>query len=544
MLDILQRICRGEGREEDMTLLEELAHTIKDSALCGLGQTAPNPILSTLRYFRNEYEAHIRDKRCPAAVCSALFKSPCQHTCPVGMDIPGYIALVRAGRIEDAYKILKRTNPFPSICGRVCGHACQLKCRRGQLDEPVAIMHLKRFITDHAKRVHVEPFPVTRKERVAIIGGGPSGLTAALELRKRGYAATVFEETSKAGGMLRWGIPAYRLPRNELDREIDEIIGAGVELRINTRVGRDVSFEALNKEFDAIYVAAGAHKSYPLGIPGDDAEGVIGAVEFLRAYNMGREIKIGKRIAVVGGGNSAMDAARTAIRLGAKTVKIFYRRERKDMPAQEWEIKAAEEEGVEINYLVAPVRIIPQYGRVVRLELTQMRLGKFDMGGRRKPEPILGSEFMVNVDGVISAIRQRPDLDFLPEGNGIEVKGGLAVVDRNFHTTPIKVWAGGDAVTGPAMVVDAIRAGRDTASAIDDAFRKAKGEQPWMAPAEETISIPLEVDEETVEQPQIKMPEVSPQLRRGDFREVELGYTHEMALAEARRCMRCDANIA
>ncbi len=237
MLEILQRICKGDGREGDIELLEDLAQQIKDTALCGLGQTAPNPILSTIRYFRHEYEAHIHDKRCPAAVCSALFKSPCQHTCPVGMDIPAYIALVRAGRIDDAYKVLKRTNPFPSVCGRVCGHTCQMKCRRGQLDEPVAIMHLKRFITDHAKRPKIEPLPVTRKERVAIIGAGPSGLTAALELKKRGYAVTVFEELPEAGGMLRWGIPAYRLPREELDREIQEILDTGVELRTNIRVG-------------------------------------------------------------------------------------------------------------------------------------------------------------------------------------------------------------------------------------------------------------------------------------------------------------------
>lgn len=543
MLEILQRICRGEGQEGDIQLLEDLAASIKDSALCGLGQTAPNPILSTLRYFRNEYEAHIHDKRCPAAVCSALFKSPCQHTCPVGMDIPDYIALVRAGRIDDAYKILKRTNPFPSICGRVCGHTCQLKCRRGQLDEPVAIMHLKRFITDNAKRPKMEPLPITRKEKVAIIGGGPSGLTAALELKKRGYTVTVFEETPKAGGMLRWGIPAYRLPRNELDREIEEILDTGIELRTNTRVGRDILLETLNEDFDAIYLAVGAHKSYALGIPGEDAEGVIGAVEFLRAYNMEQKVKIGKRIAVIGGGNSAIDAARTATRLGAKTVTLFYRREQKDMPAQEWEIKAAEGEGVQIKYLVAPVRIIPQYGKVARLELTQMRLGKFDGDGRRKPEPIMGSEFTVNVDMVISAISQSPDLDFLPKEDGIKVKRGLAVVDKNFHTHHAKFWAGGDVVSGPAMVIDAIKAGRDVASAMDASFRAAKGEGPWVAPAEEKIDVPLEVDEETVEQPQTSMPEVLPELRRNDFREVELGYTYEMALAEARRCMRCDANI-
>ncbi len=543
MLEILQRICKGEGKEGDIELLEDLAQTIKDSALCGLGQTAPNPILSTIRYFRHEYESHIRDKHCSAAVCSALFKSPCQHTCPVGMDIPSYVALVRAGRIDDAYKILKRTNPFPSVCGRVCGHTCQMKCRRGQLDEPVAIMHLKRFITDHAKRPRGGVLPTTRKEKIAIVGAGPSGLTAALELRKRGYAVTVFEELHEAGGMLRWGIPAYRLPREQLDQEIQEILDTGVELRTHTRIGKDLRFEDLERDFDFIYLAAGAHKSLPLNIPGEDAEGVIGAVEFLRAYNLGKEVKVGKHVAVIGGGNSAIDAARTALRLGAKKVTIYYRRERKDMPAQEWEIRAAEEEGVRMMVLVAPVRIITQYGKATRLELAQMRLDQFDESGRKQPKPILGSEFTEKAETVISAISQKADLDFLSKRDGIEIAGSRVKVDKYFRTTHPEVWAGGDMVTGPAMVIDAIRAGQDAASAIDVTIREAKGERPWMAPEEERIDIPFEVDEETVEQPQTSMLEVSPSLRGKDFREVELGYTLEMAMTEARRCMRCDANV-
>jgi NADH-quinone oxidoreductase subunit F len=543
MLEILQRICKGEGREGDIELLEDLAQQIKETALCGLGQTAPNPILSTIRYFRHEYEAHIFDKRCPAAVCSALFKSPCQHTCPVGMDIPAYIALVRAGRIDDAYKVLKQTNPFPSVCGRVCGHNCQLKCRRGQLDEPVAIMHLKRFITDHAKRLKIKPLPVTRKERVAIIGAGPSGLTAALELKKRGYAVTVFEASPEAGGMLRWGIPAYRLPREELNREIKEILNTGVELRTNVCVGKDITYEALNKDFDILYLAVGAQKSTLLNIPGEDAGGVFGAVEFLRDYNLGKKVKVGKHVAVIGGGNSAIDAARTAVRLGAKKVTLYYRRERKDMPAQEWEIKAAEEEGVRIMYLVAPVRIITQYGKTRELELTQMRLDQFDRSGRRQPKPILGSEFVEKAETVISAISQNADLGFLPEVSGVEVTQGSVKVGKDLRTANGKVWAGGDAVTGPGMVIDAIRAGQQAARAIDETIRLAQGEKPWAPPEEEIIAIPFEVDEEPKEQPQTPMREVSPELRRTDFREAELGYTRKMALAEARRCMRCDAKI-
>lgn len=507
--------------------------------MCGLGQTASNPVLSTLQYFREEYDAHILDQRCPAAVCSALFSSPCQHVCPVGMDVPAYVALIRAGRIDDAYKVLTRTNPFSAICGRVCGHECQVKCRRTQLDEAVAIMHLKRFITDHARKPVIRRLPVTRKERVAVIGAGPSGLTAALELRKRGYAVTVFEELPEAGGMLRYGIPAYRLPRPVLDDEIDRILAAGVELRANTRVGRDVTFAQLDQEFDAIYVAVGAHKSLPLAIPGEESRGVHGAAEWLRAYNSTGKAPLGKRVAVIGGGNSAVDAARTAARLGAERVTIYYRRTRKEMPAQKAEIQAAEEEGVEIVELAAPARVIATNGEVSGLELSRMELRGFDRSGRKRPVAIAGSEFTVKVDTVLSAVSQTPVLDFLGP-SALETRGENVRVDRRQRTTNPKVWAGGDAVTGPAMVIDAIRAGRDAAQAIDASIREAAGEEPWAMPDEERIEIPVELGEETTEQPQAAMPKADQASRRRDFREVEAGYSLETAIAEARRCMRCD----
>jgi NADPH-dependent glutamate synthase beta subunit-like oxidoreductase len=299
----------------------------------------------------------------------------------------------------------------------------------------------------------------------------------------------------------------------------------------------------LEKDFDLIYLAVGAQKSVPLTIPGEDAEGVIGAVEFLRAYNSGKEVKVGKHVAVIGGGNSAIDAARTALRTGARKVTIYYRRERKDMPAQEWEIRAAEEEGVRIMVLVAPLRVITQYGKATHVELTQMRLDRFDQSGRRQPKPILGSELREKAETVISAISQTPDMAFLRDGDEIAIAEHRVKVDQHLHTTHPKIWAGGDMVTGPAMVIDAIRAGQEAARWMDKAIREAKGEKPWVAPKDEVIEIPFEVDEETKEQPQTPIPEVSPSLRRNDFREVELGYTLEMAMAEARRCMRCDAKV-
>jgi NADH-quinone oxidoreductase subunit F len=551
MLDILTGITQGKGKEGDIELLEEMAGVIKNAALCGLGQTAPNPVLSTIRYFRNEYEEHIREHRCRAAVCSAMFKSPCQHTCPIEMDIPSYIALVRAERFEDAYKILLRTNPFPSICGRVCDHKCQSKCRRGNMDEAIAIKFLKRFITDNAPRPKIEPVAVTRKEKIAVVGGGPAGLTAARDLAQRGYKVTVFEELSKPGGMLYWGIPSYRLPRNILDNEIDDIRALGVEIRPNTRIGREISFNQLEKDFEYIYLATGAHKSQKMGVPGEDITNVFGGVEFLREFNANEEnwLKgektLGKKVAVVGGGNSAIDAARVALRLGSE-VTILYRRLRQDMPAAEEEIKAAEEEGIKIEYLVAPLKIEGTKGKVSSITCQRMTLGDFDTSGRKKPVPVAGSEFSLNVDAVVAAIGQVPDMSFIDKKSGVEInKWNYYNVGKGYPscTTNPRYFAGGDAVTGPDTVIGAIAAGHQAADDIDTAIRTQNGEPAYEKPAAEKIDIPLIIDEETMEAPQTLMPEMASALRKMGFAEVELGFERENAIKEACRCLRCDASV-
>jgi len=551
MLEILTRITQGKGKEGDIQLLEEMAVVIKNAALCGLGQTAPNPVLSTIRYFRKEYEQHIRDHRCVAAVCSAMFKSPCQHTCPIEMDIPSYIALVRAERFEDAYKILLQTNPFPSVCGRVCDHKCQTKCRRGNLDEPLAIKFLKRFITDNASRPKIEPVPVTRKEKIAVVGAGPAGLTAARDLAIRGYKVTVFEEFNKAGGMLYWGIPSYRLPRNILDGEIDDIRKLGVDIHLNTRIGKDISVAQLEKDYDYIYLATGAHKSQKMGVPGEDLKNVFGGVEFLRDFNANEDkwfkgkLSLGKNVAVIGGGNSAIDAARVALRLGAN-VTILYRRLRQDMPAAEEEIKAAEEEGIKIEYLVAPLKIEGSKGKVNSITCQRMNLGDFDSSGRKRPVPIEGSEFTLNVDAVIAAIGQVPDMSFMDAKSGVEINKWDCYNVGNVYksrTANPKFFAGGDAVTGPDTVIGAIAAGHQAADDIDAVIRKANNEPAYEKPAREKIDVPLIIDEETVETPQARMPEMNADKRKMSFAEVELGFSREEAIKEACRCLRCDAEL-
>ncbi|HQJ95175.1 MAG TPA: NADH-ubiquinone oxidoreductase-F iron-sulfur binding region domain-containing protein, partial [Syntrophorhabdaceae bacterium] len=406
MLEILTRITHGKGEEGDIDKLIELSTSIKQSALCGLGQTAPNPVLSTLRFFRDEYEEHIKHKHCRAGVCSSLFDAPCQNACPTDQNAWGYITLISEGRFREAIALIKEDNPFPAVCGRVCIHPCESKCRRSQIDEPLAICSLKRFAADYDMN-SFEPYRPEKadqkQEKIAIIGAGPAGLTAAYYLACKGYRVTVFEALPVAGGMLAVGIPDYRLPRNVLNNEIKTITDLGVEIKYNNVFGVDITFKDLEKEgFSAVLLATGAHKGQKLGIVGEDAEGVLDGVTFLRNLNLGKSVKVDGNVAVIGGGNVAIDAARSALRIGAKDVFILYRREKDDMPAYKEEIVDAEHEGIKIFTLVAPKKINIEDGKVKSIECVRMALNEFDNGGRRKPSPIEGSEFVLEVNTVIA----------------------------------------------------------------------------------------------------------------------------------------------
>jgi NADH-quinone oxidoreductase subunit F len=553
MLEILTRITQGKGRERDIDTLLNIAKTVKECSLCGLGQTCPNPVLTTLNYFRDEYEAHIKEKKCPAAVCDALMISPCQHTCPVGINIPKYAAHIAAGEYLEAIETIRERNPFPAICGRICHHPCEGRCRRGELDEPVDIRALKRFVADwyfdHTGELpEPEPFPKTKSQKIAIVGAGPCGLSCAYFLAQMGYPPTVFEVLPVGGGMLSVAIPDFRLSREVIEKEIEYIIKRGVEIKFNTPLNVNFTIEDLKKSgFEAIFIAAGAQRSQRIGIPGEieDLEGFYHGLRFLRDVKVGKPVIIGRRVAVIGGGNVALDAARTSLRLGADEVDIFYRRSREEMPVTEVEYNETVAEGVGIDFLVSPTRIVSDKWNVTGLQCIRMRLAEPDASGRRRPIPIPGSEFFAEADTVIAAVGQAPDLSFLPPDSALErTRWERLVVDENRLTTNLPgVFAGGDFVSGPGMVIDAIAAGRRAAIAIDKFLRgdtsRVEMYDLKLSVIEEAIS--KEEEEETWE-PQLR-PEMSRlpfEERKRSFKETELGFSEEIAKQEAKRCLRCD----
>jgi NADH-quinone oxidoreductase subunit F len=547
ILDILNKITAGKGTMEDIDTILELSEMIQTVSLCGLGQTAPNAAVSTIRHFRDEYEAHIIDKKCPAALCQALFRAPCQHTCPVGLDVPGYIALIKEGKPAEAYNLISQRLPLPLTVGRVCPHPCERKCRRGQVDEPISIRHLKRYASDYAYEhglSYTPPVKPAKAEKVAVIGAGPAGLSAAWDLTIEGYKVTVFEALPVAGGMLAVGIPEYRLPKDILNKEIENIKKLGVEIRLNTPIN---DIDALFKEgYKAVFVGIGAHKGDKMGIPGEDLEGVYDAIDYLRNINLGKDVKAGKKVAVIGGGNSAIDAARVALRKGAEEVHIVYRREKTDMPAEEEEIAAAEEEGIKLHVLSAPVKVIGWGGKVSAIECNKMALGDFDKSGRRSPKPIPGSEYTIEVDMLIEAIGQRPDTASIKLGNAKTGKGGTLVADKRTLATDQKgVFVGGDAFTGPWTVIEAVASGQRAASSIKR-YLAGKNFGPLVDRQDAETFVYTQVpptDEETRERARIGIAELRPADRKTSFKEVCVNYSAKEAKEECTRCLRCDIGI-
>ena len=461
---------------------------------------------------------------------------PCYKACPAGIDIPRYIRLIARGRPSASLAVIREKVPFPAVLGRVCAAPCQQECRRGlDVDETLKIRILKRFAADNGEdswKKQAKFLPSTGKS-VAVVGAGPAGLTCAYYLVKLGHKVTVFESLAEPGGMMRVGIPEYRLPRNTLSDEIREIERAGVEIKLNSRVQ---SLDSLFKQgYQAIFLSIGAHKEMKLGIEGEELPGVIGCVEFLRRFNLGEQVKVGNKVGVIGGGNVAIDSARAALRLGAKTVTIFYRRTKNEMPAQQEEVEQALEEGVEIIFLVAPSKICRENGNL-KLELIRMELGEPDSSGRRRPVPIKGSEFTASIDTLVAAIGEQPDV---PEGFQVEVgRGNIVKANTDLSTSREGVFAGGDCQTGPALVIDAIAAGRKAAQSIDH-YLGGKGDiTERLVPVEEATEW---LEEVSAGERLATISYLTPQTRIEGLSEIEQGMTWETAVAEARRCLQCNA---
>jgi heterodisulfide reductase subunit A-like polyferredoxin len=468
-------------------------------------------------------------------------EAACKDACPVHTNVLGYIKLIAEGEFKEAYKLIRDTNPLPASVGRVCYAPCEEVCNRGQLDEPMAIRDLKRFAADQVNIEELEVPTITKTDKkVAIVGSGPAGLAAANDLALKGHNVTIFEALPEPGGMLRVGIPEYRLPKKILRKEIGYIQKLGVEIRAGVQVGKDITLEEIRKEYDAVFIGSGAHGGMRLRVEGEDLPGVMEGIRFLREVNLGEKVDVGKKTAVIGGGNTAVDCARTAKRLGAEDVTIVYRRSRSEMPASAEEIASVEEEGIPIEFLTTPTRFFSKNGRLSDMECVRMKLGEPDVSGRPRPIAIEGSEFTISVDTVIAALGQAPETEFVKKlGISLSGRGTIEIGPKTGMTNIEGIFAGGDVVTGPAFVIDAIAAGKKAACSID---RYLKGEP---LEVEEEKKEPEKLSEEEIEnrkkrfpsQKRVKMREKRVGERINNFREVSLGYTPEQALEEASRCL-------
>jgi len=547
MLETLEAITYGKGEAGDIEKLERLSNAIKETSLCGLGKTAPNPVLATIQYFREEYKAHIKEKKCPAVVCKEIISSPCQHTCPIDTEAPVYISLIANGRFEEAFNIILKDNPLPSVCARVCHHPCEYKCEAGKWGSPIAIRALKRAATDYALRVGIYPGKKEQKvngEKVAIIGSGPSGLTAGYSLANMGYDVTIFDDQDVPGGAAAAYIPEYRLPKDILNIDIENIKCAGVKIQTKTKIGVDIPFAKLLNDYKAVYIATGAGKSRKINIPNEDVIGVLDALEFLRDVNLLKKVNTGKLVGVIGGGNAAVDAARVANRIkNCEKVIMIYRRTKKEMPAFEEEIDALVEEGIEIQFLSNPTKIIAENGKLIGIECIKMQLGQLDKSGRRKPVPIKGSEFVINLDNLIVAIGEETDLCFLGDKPILEISetDTIVVSPETLATKIPGVFAGGDVVTGPGTVIEAMSHGKVAAEMIDKYIRGKSLTKEYKPTRPSIYYPPVEpMNQKIEEETRPAIPCLSVNNRIKNFNEVNLNITEEAAVKESRRCLRCD----
>jgi len=542
-LRILTRITKGQGREEDLAALDELGRMIRDTSLCGLGQTAPNSLLTTLRHFHDEFEDHIRAGRCKAGACQDLALSPCENSCPLHMNIPRFLQLYKEGRLDDAFLSVIMDNPLPASTGRVCQHPCDNRCRRETVDEAVNMREVHRLIADEV--LLTDRFDATaasivaRKlgatgRKTAVVGAGPAGLTAAFYLALLGHEVTVYEAHGEPGGMLRFALPEYRLPKAALDREIEIIRRLGVKFVFNVQVGEQLALNDLDAEFDAVFLSIGTWKESWVYLPGTELLGVRPALPFLEGVATDRAMAIGDHVVVIGGGNAAIDSARTAVRMGAQAT-VVYRRERKDMPAIEEEVDAAEQEGVKFMFLAAPHRILGEHGEVKGIEVVKTRLGEFDPSGRRRP--ILTDEVRkIRCSAVILAVGEAVDRDFCrASGLSLKESGVLDVNRYSLETSREKFYAGGDLVSGASNISNAMGFGKEAARHID---AQLSGGARFEA------ILPKFTYDQRAPDPdpcrRHRAHELPPGARRKTFAEAVEALRPEEAARESARCLRCD----
>ncbi|AJY70262.1 NADH-ubiquinone oxidoreductase subunit 3 [Geobacter sulfurreducens] len=578
LADVLAAIIEGRATEADLDTIDDLADLLTNCK-CTLCQSSTIPVLDAVKHFREDFLAYITGIRKPASAHRFIDKytAPCMDRCPAHIDIPAYIEAIKEYRFDESLDIIRENMPLPSVCGRVCPHPCETHCRRKNVDDSVNIMVLKRSASDyewmHNAAPPMQPKP-RKNKKVAIVGAGPAGLACAYYLALEGYPCTIYEALPEGygGGMIAVGIPPYRQPRHLLQRDIDIIASMGVDIIYDTRIGKDISLEELKQKFDAVFLAPGAHRSKPMGVEGEDKgyKGFLkGGIDFLREAYMGRPTGMGKKVVVVGGGNTAIDCVRVALREGAEESTLLYRRSRKEMPADVWEVDGADEEGVRFEFQVLPTRVlVDENEQVTGVECVRMALGEPDASGRRRPEPVPGSEFVVECDTVIPAIGQDPDLSFIPDNLGIDITKWNTVVTKY---VPLKdaagkdlkdgmgnplarilitdlegVFAGGDAEIGPLTVV----------ACIGNAHRAARVIQRWLEEGKAYLT-----EDELMEDILTNMPvydknekvpwldsrerahqaEVHGQERasKGNYQEVELGFVDTQAVEEAERCLRC-----
>ena len=527
---LINQVLDGEATME--TIAEKTARSIVNTADCAIGRDAARLVVEGLEGFRDDYEEHVKHNRCLAGLQNPV---PCVALCPAGVDIPGYMALVGEGRCADAVRLIRKDNPFPTACAYICEHPCEARCRRNMVDDAINIRGLKRYAVDHAGVVpQPECAPATGK-KVAIIGGGPSGLSCAYYLALMGHGVTVYEEREQLGGMLRYGIPSYRFPREKLDAEIESILSLGIEVHIGVTVGRDIWLEKLEQEYDCIYIAIGAHQDKKTGIPGENSKNVISAVEMLRAIGDNEMPDFtGKQVVVIGGGNVAMDVTRSSIRLGADKVTCVYRRRQADMTALPDEITGALAEGAELMTLAAPVRIeADEDGAAKALWVQPQIIGEVDKAGRPRPGKAALEEVRIPADVIVVAIGQGVEIQGFDQA-GVPIQRGAFVAGLSGQVRDMdSVFAGGDCVTGPATAIRAIAAGKVAAANIDEhlGFRH-----------EITVDVEIPSPKLNNSPPhgRIDTTEREACERKHDFEDIECGLTQEGACAEAGRCLRCD----